>query len=198
MKSTKIPRFDLGNVFPSDEPQRVYQMRFLMACQALAAIARLLDLLPNTPATRESKNYLMALSIGAANEASIAFLEADAEGAFTEVIDAGWQEMVDRIERLRVDCDDKQPNSLRKRILLVARNTMGFHWDPKTVRKSLARLKDAEVAVWAGGEDQTVASTALPIVSAIIHDALEHWVGSKVELDTLMKDIASLQGDFSI
>ena len=56
MNGIKIPMFDLGKVFPSDEPKRVQQIRFLVACQVIAAIARLLHLLPNTSATRESKN----------------------------------------------------------------------------------------------------------------------------------------------
>ena len=156
---------------------------------------RTVSLLPNTPATRESKNYLMVLSIGAANEAAIAFLEADKGGALDEILKSGWPEMRDIIDRLRKECDEHVPDSLRKKILLVARNTLGFHWDTKVVKGSLHRLRDGDVAVWAGGENEQIADTAFPLVSAIIHDSLKAWIGSEAEVDSMMAKIVAMQAD---
>ncbi|HVR99549.1 MAG TPA: hypothetical protein VMW27_23195, partial [Thermoanaerobaculia bacterium] len=125
LSEPKKPMFELQRVFPPGNHRRVLQIRFLMASQALAAIFRVVDLLPRTPATAESKNYLMMLSIGAANEAAIAFLEADRGGALDELLNSGWIEMQEIVARLRQECDEHIPSSLRKQILLVARNTMG-------------------------------------------------------------------------
>jgi hypothetical protein len=192
----KKPMFELQRVSPSGNHRRVLQIRFLMASQALAAIFRTVSLLPPTPATAESKNYLMMLSIGAANEAAIAFLEADRGGALDELLKSGWTEMQETVARLRQECNEHVPGSLRKQILLVARNTMGFHWDPKIVKRSLDRLREADVAVWAGGENEQIADTAFPLVSAIIHDSLRAAIGGTEEdVEAMMSRTVSMQAD---
>lgn len=189
------PMFELQKVFPADEPVRVLQVRFLIASQGLAAIGRLLQHLPASPANSESKNYLMALYFGTAYEAAAAFEAADSGGAFQEVLDAGWAEMAQKVARLRLDCDERNPQSLRKRLLVFARNTLSFHWDQKIVARSLKNLREANVAAWAGGEDETVADTAFPLISALIHDALETWAGSKQAFEELTKEVVGLGGD---
>ena len=196
MSKSKKPMFELQRVFPPENHRRVLQIRFLMASQALAAIFRVVPLLPRTSATAESKNYLMMFSIGAANEAAIAFLEADRGGALDELLNSGWVEMQEAVARLRQECDEHIPASLRKKILLVARNTMGFHWDPKIVKRSLDRLREADVAVWAGGENEQIADTAFPLVSAIIHDSLEAAIGgTKEDVDAMLSRIVAMQAD---
>jgi hypothetical protein len=137
----------------------------------------------------------MVLSIGAANEAAIAFLEADKGGALDEMLKSGWPEMRDIIDRLRQECDEHNPTSLRKKILLVVRNTLGFHWDTKVVEGSLHRLRDANVAVWAGGENEQIADTAFPLVSAIIHDSLKARIGFEAGVDAMMAKIVVMQAD---
>jgi hypothetical protein len=196
LNEPKKPIFELQRVFPPGNHRRVLQIRFLMASQALAAIFRVVGLLPRTPATAESKNYLMMLSIGAANEAAIAFLEADRGGALDELLKSDWIEMQEIVARLRQECDEHIPGSLRKQVLLVARNTMGFHWDPKIVKRSLDRLREAEVAVWDGGESKQIADTAFPLISAIIHDSLRAAIGGAEEdVDAMMSRIVSMQAD---
>jgi hypothetical protein len=187
--------FELQKVFPANEPVRVLQVRFLIASQGLAAIGRLLRHLPSSPANSESKNYLMAFYLGTAYEAAAAFEEAESGGAFQEILDSGWAEMAQKVARLRVDCDERNPQSRRKRLLVFARNTLSFHWDQKIVARSLERLREADVAAWAGGEDETVADTAFPLIPAIIHDALETWAGSKQAFEDLTKDVVRLGGD---
>ena len=103
--------------------------------------------------------------------------------------------MSDRIDRLRLECDERNPSSIRKRLLVFARNTLSFHWDPKIVARSLRTLEDADVAVWAGGEAESIEDTAFPLISAVIHDALEQRAGSKQALNALMLDAVSLGGD---
>lgn len=167
-----------------------------MASQALVAIFRVGQLLPPTPATAESKSYLMMLSIGAANEAASAFLEADRSGAFDELLRSCLNEMEEAVARLRQECDEHAKGSLRKQILLVLRNTMGFHWDAKTVKRSLERLREADVAVWAGGESGNVADTAFPLVSAIIDDSLNAAIGGTEKgVEAMMSRIVSMQAD---
>ena len=189
------PEFDPAAVFPTDDCRNVLLVRFLVASQSLAAIARLPRLLPDGYALEESRLFLMVLSVGAANEAALAFQQADKAGAFQELDKTKWVEPKEPLARLRVDANHKADDSLRSKIIRTTRNTLGFHWDPAVIKGSLEALGGHMVPAWLGDGGEAVADNAIPLVSVVILDALKRGAGSKEELDRLIAEVARFQGD---
>ncbi len=195
MSSPASPTFDPGAVFPAGEAKSVLAIRFLVASQSLAVIARLPAQLSTDPVSEESKRFLMVLSIGAANEAAIAFQEADAVGVFADLDASTWQDPKARLARLRVDANHKDPTSLRELLIRTTRNKIGFHWDVEYVKGALGDLAGTIGPVWQGATQGTVADTSIPLVSAVIDKSLKSIAGSESQLKTLISRIAQFQGD---
>lgn len=192
--ATKEPTCRVGDVFPADDARLVAQARFIVASQALVALARVLGAGLDGPTKQEVFYYLLLYSIGAANEASIAFQEADQFGAFGEVEASDWAEMHERLARLRRDCDHKNPESLRERLIRMPRNKVGFHWDSKILGAALANVATREIPAFEAGSTPSIADTALPLTSTVIGGALEILLGSADE-PSLAAELASYQGD---
>lgn len=190
-----IPDFKISEVFPARDPIRVAQVRLMIASQALAAFGRILKHLPRGAGSTESEFYLFTMSIGAANEAAMAFRDADNAGALDELLASGWEEISEAVERLRKEADKDNENSLWKRLIVVARNTVAFHWDPKIIGRSLEQLSSERLPVWSGGDDESVARTAFPIVARLVMKALETRAGSRRELNSLVSRLADFQAD---
>lgn len=195
MSHAASPTFDPGSAFPHVDRISVLAIRFLVASQSLAAIARLPAQLPRDRASDESRCYLMVLSIGAANETAIAFQEADAVGVFAELDATSWKDPKARLARLRGDVNHNDPTSLRELLIRTTRNKIGFHWDADFVMESLRELAGSAVPAWDGGKSHSVADTTIPLVSALITRSLERIAGSKRDLDALITRIAQFQGD---
>lgn len=105
-------------------------------------------------------------------------------------------EMNARFARLVVECDRGRPESLRARLVAFGRNKLSYHWDESEIRKALRHLASERLPAWAGGEDETPATTALPIAEAVTITALGiHIGGPKSELNEIMSRIGSFQGD---
>ena len=77
----------------------------------------------------------------------------------------------------------------------MAGTKFSFHWDMEEVQKSLSQLSGVVLPAWSGGEDETVMSTAIPIVEKVTLKSLELRAGSVEELDSLMGQVARFQGD---
>lgn len=195
MWNSKVPEFDVGTTFPHGDTKSVLAIRFLVASQSLASIARILGQLGNDPGSEESKQFLMVLSIGTANEAAIAFQEADAAGVFADLDASAWKEQKDRLARLRVDANHKDTTSLRELLIRTTRNKIGFHWDKDYVTDSLKELASARGPVWEGASGGSVGQTPIPLVRAVVTKSLERIAGSKKDLDTLIVRIAQFQGN---
>lgn len=195
MASMKAPEFRVDEVFPADDPKCVAVVRLLVATQSLISLGRLLgDLLPKTPAYRETKHYLMLLSLGLANEAASAFLAAQHAGAFEDFAQVGWKEMDERFERLVKECNRDDPASLRSKLVAYGRNLV-FHWNKDEIKKALAAVGDLTLPAWSGGEDETPVTMAIPLAEAVSITALGLHVGNKEELSRIMAQVGSFQGD---
>ena len=134
MSGVKAPEFRVDEVFPANRPERVAIVRLLVATQSLISFGRLLgDLLPDTPAYRETEHYIMLLSLGLANEAASAFVAAKHMGAFDEFTKVGWDEMNERFSRLLKECDRDDPASLRSKLVAFGRNLV-FHWNKDDIK----------------------------------------------------------------
>ncbi|MFL6235841.1 MAG: hypothetical protein ACJ76N_22110 [Thermoanaerobaculia bacterium] len=193
--TVEVPTFRVGDVFPSGDDKRVSLVRFLTGAHSLAAMARILPVLPKSPAYRETKNYLMLLSLGAAHEAANAFWGAYQHGVFAALSSLGWSEIDECISRLIVDCDRQRPDSLQSRLVSHSRNKFSFHWDMEEVQKSLSQVADEVLPAWTGGEDETFMTVALPIVERVTLKGLEIKAGSEHDLQELMGRVARFQGD---
>jgi len=192
---SEIPTFQVGKAFPEGDDKRVSLVRFLLASQSLAAIGRLLGIVPETSAFTESKRYLMLLSLGAAHEAANAFGGAYTRGVFADLQSLGWEEMDERLARLVKECDRKNPDSLQCKLVTHGRNKFSFHWDMEEVQKSLAQLSSAILPAWSGGDDESSLTTAIPITEVITQKGLEIKAGSREQLRGLMSQAGKLQGD---
>lgn len=193
---TEIPEFTVGEIFPADDPKGVAVVRLVVAAQGLISLGRLLGpVLPETKAYRETKHYFMLLSLGLANEAAAAFQGALHKGAFEGVVPFPVEEYNSRYERLLIECDRDRPESLRSRLVAFGRNKLAFHWAEEEIKKALRHLAPESLPAWAGGEDETPVTTALPIAEAVTITALGLHVGDKKELDDIMSRIADFQGD---
>lgn len=193
---TEIPEFTVGEVFAADDPKAVAIVRLVVAVQGLISLGRLLGpVLPETKAYRETKHYFMLLSLGLANEAASAFQAASHKGAFEGVIPSVVEDINSRYERLLVECDRDRQGSLRSKLVAFGRNKLSFHWDEKEIKKSLRRLAPESLPAWAGGEDETPVTTALPIAEAVTITALGLHVGEKKDFNDIMSKIATFQGD---
>ena len=193
---TEIPKFTVGQVFAADDPKAVAIVRLAVAAQGLVSLGRLLGpVLPETKPYRETKHYFMLLSLGLANEAAGAFQAAVRKGAFEGVSPSPAEDINSRYERLLVESDRDRPESLRSRLVAFGRNKLSFHWDEKEIRKGLRHLASETLPAWAGGEDETPVTTALPIAEVVTITALGLHVGEKKELNDIMSKIAVFQGD---
>ncbi|HWN10383.1 MAG TPA: hypothetical protein VNO50_14140 [Pyrinomonadaceae bacterium] len=190
----EIPSFEIGKAFPSNDPKSVSLIRFLLASQCLAAIARLPEVVPDTPAYEESRHYLMLLALGAAHEAGNAFAGAYKHGVFDRLKAVDDEEMNERLKLLVRETDRDNPKSLQSKLVTHGRNKFAFHWDMKEVKKSLSKLSGATLPAWSGGEDETVMSTAIPIVERLTLKSMELRAGSVKKLNGLMEQVARFQG----
>jgi hypothetical protein len=191
----RIPAFEVGKVFPADDPRSVFLVRFLLASQCLAAIARLPEELPDTPAFDESSHYLMLLALGATHEAAIAFYGANENGLFDPLKNIDDEEMNKRLARLIKEANRKDPESLQSKLVTHGRHKFGFHWDPEEIQKSLTAISGLVVPAWSGGEDQTVKATAIPLAQEVTLKGMEMRAGSKENLAELISRVAQFQGD---
>lgn len=94
-----------------------------------------------------------------------------------------------------IECDRDRPESLRSRLVAFGRNKLAFHWSEEEIKKTLRHLASESLPVWAGGEDKTPITTALPIAEAVTITALGLHVGDKMELNDIMEKVADFQGD---
>lgn len=192
----RAPEFRIGDVFPADNPKKVAVVRLVIAAQSLISVGRLLgDLLPETPAYRETKHYFMLFSLGMANEAAAAFLAAQHAGVFEDLLPFPDEEMNARFEQVVAECDRDNPESLRSKLVAYGRNKLSFHWEEGAIKKSLASIAALTLPAWSGGEDQTPVTTALPIAEAVTITALGLRVGDREALNNIMGDIAAFQGN---
>ena len=194
-ENREVPTFRVGDAFPAGDDKRVALMRFLIAARSLVAIGRILPTLPESPGNRESKTYLMLLSLGAAHEAANAFWGAYKHDVFATLTSLGWIEIDECISRLAVECDRSCPDSLQSKIVTHSRHKFSFHWDMEEVQSSLSQLADEILPAWAGGEDKTSESIALPIIERVTLKGLEIKAGSEQELQELIGQVARFQGD---
>jgi hypothetical protein len=187
-----MPTFRVGDAFPPGDHKRVSLVRFLVAAQSLSAITRVIPVLPEADAYRESKHYLMLFSLGAAYEAANAFWGALQHDLFAPLSSLTLDEIIlaeigASISRLTVDCDPICPDSLRSKLVRRVRNNFSFHWDMGRVRRSLAEVEDEIVPAWAGGSN--FIANALPIVERVTLKGLEILAGSEGELWDLMERV---------
>lgn len=194
--TTKTPEFCVGRLFPADDPKRTAAVRLVVAAQGLISLSRLLGpTLPDTKAYRETKHYIMLLSLGLANESAAGFEAARHKGVFDEVHPFPNEDTNARFGRLVEECDRNNPQSLRSRLVAFGRNKLAFHWDEKVIRKALKELATYNLPAWAGAEDETYVTTALPIAEAVTITALGLHVGDKEALNRIMQEVATFQGD---
>jgi hypothetical protein len=184
MTNDNIPIFRVGDAFPSEDDKRVSLVRFLVSAQCLPAITRIIPVLPESAAYRESKHYLYLLSLGAAHEAANAFWGALQHDLFAPLSSLAFGEIDGCISRLVVDCDPNRPDSLRSKLVRHCRNRFSFHWDMNEIRRSLAQVKDEKLPAWAGGTN--FISNAIPIVECVTMKGLQMIAGSEGELQDLM------------
>ncbi len=187
-----IPTFRVGDAFPPGDDKRVSLVRFLVAAQSLSAITRIIPVLPEADAYRESRHYLMLFSLGAAYEAANAFWGALQHGLFAPLSSLALDkitldEISASISRLTVDCDPTRPDSLLSKLVRRVRNKVSFHWDMDKIRRSLAQVEDETVPAWAGGSN--FIANALPIVERVTLKGLEIIAGSEGELRDLMERV---------
>jgi hypothetical protein len=194
-ENREVPTFRVGDAFPAGDDKRVSLVRFLVAARSLVAMGRVLPALPKSPGNRESKTYLMLLSLGAAHEAANAFWGAYQHDVFATLTSLGWTEIDECISRLVGDCDRSRPDSLQSKIVTHGRHKFAFHWDMEEIQNSLSQLADEVLPAWAGGKDESSESIALPIIERVTLKGLESKAGSEQELQELMGRVARFQGD---
>jgi len=169
-------------------------VRFLVAAQSLPAITRIIPVLPESDAYRETRHYLMLLSLGTTCEAAKAFWEALQHDLFASLYSRALSGIDECISRLTVECDPGRRDSLQSK-LLRHRNKLSFHWDMKEVRKSLARIEDEIIPAWAGGSN--FITNALPIVECVTFKGLEILAGSVHDLQELIERVPPFELDLS-
>lgn len=102
--------------------------------------------------------------------------------------------MNERFARLVKECDRNDPTSLRSRLVADGRNLVA-HWNKDEIKKALAEVGDLTLPAWTGGEDKTPITLAIPLAEAVTVTALGLHVGDKEELNRIMVQVASFQGD---
>lgn len=197
-------RFRIGDVFPSDQRDRVRLAQLIVTGRVLLSVVKAYRLLDkNYEPEAEARAHLMLLSFGAALEAAKAFAYADEEGCLTEF--EGWleawpsgpelEDVRQCLKRLRVNCDRNNPDSLRCRLLQAARNQASFHWDPERIGPALNALEDETVAAILLSDQRNSAHSSVPLaerVSLAMLDGLAVAGGSRPGLET---ELSQLQGD---
>jgi hypothetical protein len=163
------PKFRVGDAFPADDERRVAAVRLLLASRHLSMAILALGQVKAIPAQQEIdyRTHLILMIISATEEATRAFLDADACGCFEPL--EGEPGLVDSLSLLRHESDPSRADSLWNRLIVRIRNNAGAHWNGKLIARALRALENEELPAFLRGESARDIDLGIPLGSEVAH-----------------------------
>lgn len=197
------PPFQIGAVFPHDDPAMTALAGFLVAGHSLLALARLQRHLSDQHPFEDASAILFMTSIGALHETARCLPRLEEHGWFAILEDELQQhsaedraDLLERLQRIRRELIGAEESPLRS-LLRRTRNKAAYHWDLIEIKRALRDHADWEVAALKdfGQVGPAPADYLIPLAMNLPFAVMERVAGSDEAKDEAAAIVAQLQGD---